>query len=267
MSSIVADKPAEGVVRITFDAPETRNAFTFEMYDALMAELNKLREDLDTRVVILTGTGKGFCSGHNLSSKPSADWWPPEWGRGQGGMRASARISAVPQLVRQLPQPVIAAVNGAAAGLGYALALASDICIAAKSAKFVNAFYNSGCGAEMGFSWLLPRAVGIQRAAELLYTGRPVMAEEAERIGLCLRAVDDDKLMDAALEIADGIAMHSPMAVQLTKQTFQMNLETANYQSALRIESRAVFMMQGSEDLAERQASVREKRKPKYKNR
>lgn len=267
MSLIVADKPAEGVVRITFNAPETRNAFTFEMYDQLMVELNKVREDLDTRVVILTGTGKGFCSGHNLSSKPTADWWPPEWGMAQGGLRASARISQVPITVRQLPQPVIAAVNGAAAGLGYALALASDICIAAKSAKFVNAFYNSGCGAEMGFSWLLPRAVGIQRAAELLYSGRPVGAEEAERIGLCLKAVEDDKLMDAALEIADSIAQHSPMAVMLTKQTFQMNLETANYQSAVRIESRAVFMMQGTEDVVERRNAVREKRRPKYKNR
>jgi enoyl-CoA hydratase len=267
MAGIIVDNPAEGVRRITFNDPETRNAFSYDMYEQTFAALNDLKEDLDTRVLILTGAGKGFCSGHNLAKPPPADWLPPEWGRLQGGQRMSGRISSIPLTIRALPQVVICAVNGAAAGLGYALALVSDVTIAAQSAKFVNAFHNAGAGCEMGFSWLLPRAVGIQRAAEILFSARAVLPDEAERIGMILRAVPDDKLMDEALALAESFKMQSPADIMLTKRSFHINLETPSYAAAVQIESRAVFMLNGTEDLMERHKAAAEKRKPKYRNR
>lgn len=267
MSKLLVDNPAEGVRRITFNDPDTRNALSYDMYEQTFAALNALKEDLDTRVLIITGNGKGFCSGHNLAAPVPPDWYPPEYGRLQGGQRMSGRISQIPLTIRQLPQVVICAVNGSAAGLGYALALVSDVTIAAHSAKFVNAFHNAGAGAEMGFSWLLPRAVGIQRAAEILFSARAVLPDEAERIGMIWKAVPDDKLMEEALTLAESFKGQSPADIMLTKRTFHINLETASYANAVQIESRAVFMLNGTEDLLERHAAAKEKRKPKYKNR
>src|SRR5262249_41744494 len=153
-------------------------------------------------VVILTGTGKGFCAGHDLKAGGKPAWVSPDLGRAQFARFALSELARIPLLMRGLPQPVICAVNGTTAGLGYSLALAADLTLAARSAKFVNSFHNAATGHELGMSYMLPRAVGSQRAAELLYTSRSVMADEAERIGLILRAVDEDKLMDATLEVA-----------------------------------------------------------------
>ena len=146
--------------------------------------------------------------------------------------------------MRQLPQPIICAVNGAAAGAGFALALASDLCIAAKSAKFVNSIHNAGTGHEFGMSYLLPRAIGTQRAAEILFTTRPVPAEEAERIGLVLRAVPDEELMNVALEIANILA-NVPMGIWLTKQSLWVNQGVGSLETAIEMESRGVFSRAG----------------------
>jgi enoyl-CoA hydratase len=267
MADILIDEPLAGVRRLTLNRPEKLNAFTFDMYAEYQDALRALKHDSSVRVVILTGAGKGFCSGHDLTGGGKPKWIDdPEMGRMYYGKHAISEINALPVLMRQLPQPIICAVNGAAAGAGFALALASDICIAARSAKFVNSIHNAGTGHELGMSYLLPRAVGTQRAAEILYTTRPVLADEAERIGLVLRAVPDEQLIDAALEIAQGILANVPMGIWLTKQSLWINQNAGSLEAAIELESRAVAVAQATQDAAEKRQSFLEKRPPKFTN-
>lgn len=263
--SILLDEPAAGVRRITLNRPDARNAFTFEMYDRLLAVLEDLRLDLKTRVVILTGAGKAFCTGHDLrGAGPN-----PEVAAGLSGMYASkrfmSRLARIPVTLRALPQPVIAAINGTVAGIGYSLCLAADMAIAAQSAKFVNAIHNAGTGHELGLSYMLPRQIGNQRAAEILYTARPVPADEAERIGLVLRAVPDADLMPEALSLAERIAVNTPIGIWMTKQSLWLNQAAGSLEAAIELEHRAVHIAQATEDAAEKRKSFLEKRPPNFK--
>jgi enoyl-CoA hydratase/carnithine racemase len=267
MADILVDQPQEGVKRLTLNRPQQLNAFTFAMYSELIAILQSLRHDSKTRVVILTGSGKGFCAGHDLKSAGQPGWIDDaEQGKAYIGRHAMSEISSIPVLMRQAPQPIICALNGAAAGIGYTLALASDLCIAGRAAKFVNSFHNAGTGHELGMSYLLPRAVGTQRAAELLLTARPVLAEEAERIGLVLRVVPDEELMSSALELAGAILANVPLGVWLTKQSLWLNQGVGSLEAAIELESRAVVVAQATADAAEKRASFLEKRPPKFTN-
>lgn len=263
--TILIDEPAEGVKRITLNRPEALNAFTFAMYEAFIASLEGLRHDPAVRVIILTGAGKGFCSGHDTRNGGKPAWVAPGLGRIQSGKYTMDVLGGIPPLMRSMPQPIIAAVNGAAAGIGYSLALASDLCIAARSAKFVNVIHNAATGTELGMSYLLPRAVGTQRAAELLLTARPVLADEAERIGLVLRAVPDDRLMDEALKLADAIAVNSPVGIWLTKQSLWFNQSIGSLEAAIEFETRAVLASQATDDAAEKRLAATQKRRPKFK--
>lgn len=264
MADILIDEPAPGIQRITLNRPEALNAFTFDMYLELVQRLEALQLDSHTRVVILTGTGRGFCAGHDLKNGGQMSWVDPELGRMQKNKFGLTVLGKIPLLLRKLPQPVICAVNGTTAGLGYALALAADMTLAAKSAKFVNSFHNAATGHELGMSYLLPRAVGSQRAAEILFTARPVLAEEAERIGLILRAVDDAALMDAALELARSIAVNVPLGIWLTKQSLWLNQTAGSLEAAIEMENRAIAMSQATEDAAEKRKAFLEKREPGF---
>ncbi len=264
MTNILVDEPLEGVKRLTLNRPEAMNAFTFEMYGELIELLRGLRHDAATRVVVLTGAGRAFCSGHDLRTGGAPPWVDPEVGKMQHKKFAITELGQIPVLMRNLPQPVICAVNGAAAGMGYSLALASDLTLAARSAKFVNSIHNAATGHELGMSYLLPRAVGSQRAAEILYTARPVLADEAERIGLVLRMVDDDKLMDAALELAGNILLNVPLGIWMTKQSLWFNQSAGSLEAAIEFENRAVMVAQSSEDAAEKRKAFLEKRPPKF---
>jgi enoyl-CoA hydratase len=266
MADILAERTAEGVVTLTLNRPDALNAFSFSMYEELIALLEGLRHDAGARVVILTGAGRAFCAGHDLRSGGPAPWVAPELGKPYAAKHSITRIAQIPLLMRSIPQPVIAAVNGAAAGIGFAFALAADLCLVARSAKFVNAIHNAGTGHELGMSWLLPRAVGTQRAAEILLTSRPVLADEAERIGLALRAVDDGKLLEEAHSLADAICANVPLGIWLTKQSLWMNQGVGSLEAACEIEARAVFMAQQTEDAAEKRQAFVNKRPPKFSN-
>jgi enoyl-CoA hydratase len=266
MSDILCERTPDGVVTLTLNRPESLNAFSFGMYEELIGILEGLRHDASARVVILTGAGRAFCAGHDLKSGGPAPWVDPALGKPYAAKHSITRIAQIPLLMRAIPQPVIAAVNGAAAGIGFAFALAADLCLVARSAKFVNAIHNAGTGHELGMSWLLPRAVGAQRAAEILYTSRAVPADEAERIGLALRAVEDEKLMDEARALAASICANVPLGIWLTKQSLWLNQGVASLEAACEIEARAVFMAQASEDAAEKRQSFMEKRSPRYRN-
>src|SRR3954468_14735228 len=182
------------------------NAITFQMFDEMHDLCRGLLSDKDARAVVITGAGRGFCAGLDLDDAETLpDMTPHEMMLGQQHW-AGAFVN-----FHELPQPVIAAVHGAAAGGGMGLALAADIRLASPEARFNAAFVRIGLTAgDVGVSWALPRVVGLGRAAEMMFTGRFVDAEEAERIGLVNRVVPADQLLDAALEMAEQIAANSP---------------------------------------------------------
>ncbi len=264
MADIETDTPAAGVQRITLNRPEALNALTFDMYETLIGIFETIRFDPTIHAVILTGAGRAFCAGHDVRAGGTARWVAPDQGVMQTKRAMLGRMGALPVLMRSLPQPIIAAVNGAAAGAGYSLALAADLTVAARSAKFVNAYHNAGTGHEFGLSYLLPRAIGTQRAAELLLTGRPVLAEEAAAIGLVLRAVDDAELQPAALALAAQILTNSPIGTQLTKQSMRLNETAGSLDAALEMENRAILISQATADSAEKRKAFAERRPPHF---
>ena len=262
--NFLIDQPAEGVKRITINRPDSMNAFTFPMYKEFVELLNQTRYEPRTRVLILTATGRGFCTGHDLKAGGTADWIPEGVGKAFHTRYAMSVIASIPVLMRNLPQPIICGVNGTVAGMALAFPLASDITIAAKSAKFVNSIHNAGSGAELGISYLLPRAVGAQRAAEILYTARPVLADEAERIGMVLKTVPDEELQSACLEVARNITVNVPMGVWVTKQALWHNMNAGSLEQAIEMETRGVFMAQSTDDKVEKQKAFFEKRAPNF---
>jgi enoyl-CoA hydratase len=266
-ATIDVSTPFAGCCRIALARPDALNAFSYAMYREFTSALDALRYDPKVHVVILTGQGRAFCAGHDTRNPGEADWTPDDLGKAYRSRMLLGEINRLPIAMRSLPQPIIAAVNGAAAGLGFALAVAADIAIAGRSAKFVNALHNAGTGHEIGLSYMLPRAIGTQRAAELLLSSRPVLSDEAERIGLVLRAVDDDKLEQEAEALARSIAENAPIGVYLTKQSLWLNQDVGSLEAAIEMESRAVFMAQTTEDVAEKRAAFLAKRKPRFSGR
>lgn len=264
MADILRDTPLEGVCRLTLNRPDALNSLTFAMYAELLDHLEAVRYDHDVRVVVLTGAGRAFCAGHDIRAAGTPEWVAEGLGKAQFQRRVMDKLGQIPVLMQALPQPVICAVNGVAAGTGYALALAADMTLAARSAKFVNAFHNAGTGHELGFSYLLPRLVGLQRAAELTLTGRPVVAEEAAAIGLVLRCVDDADLMNDTLALAEAVMVNSPIGIALTKSSLRSNVDAPSLAAAIELENRAIFMSQSSADTAEKRKAFIEKRPPRF---
>jgi enoyl-CoA hydratase len=262
--NFVIDEPVEGVRRITINRPESMNAFTFPMYRELLDLLEVIKFDPRVRVVIFTATGRGFCTGHDLKAGGAPDWIPEGLGKAYHSRYAMSVIGAIPVALRNLPQPVICGVNGTVAGMALAFPLACDIAIAARSAKFVNAIHNAGSGAELGLSYLLPRAVGAQRAAEILLTARPILSDEAERIGMVLKTVADEDLQESCLEIAKNIVVNVPMGIWVTKQSLWMNQNAGSLEQAMEFESRGVFLAQSMDDKTEKQKAFFEKRPPNF---
>lgn len=263
--TILVDTPMEGIRRLTLNRPGTLNACTWEMYQWLLDTLADIRLDPSVRAVILTGAGRGFCSGHDLKNAGPSPHDRDGFGSAFNKRNSLRWLGAIPIAMRNLPQPIISAINGVVAGVGYTLALASDMCVAGRSARFINTIHNAATGTELGLSYMLPRAIGSQRAAELLLTSRPVDAEEAERIGLVLRTVDDDMLMEEALKIARGVIANVPMGVELTKQSLWLNQSAGSLESAMELENRAVQIAQATQDAGEKRAAFLEKRTPQFK--
>src|ERR1700692_651064 len=209
---VLVDRPRPEVAVVTLNRPERLNALTSEMLTRIYEVLEGLGRDATCRVIIVTGAGRGFWGGGDLRDYPPPDWVPTDVGPLHSNMYQQKSVAELVPRMRALPQPVIAAVNGPAAGAGYALALGADLRVAASSAVFVDAFVKIGAsGAEMGLSWLLQRIVGATRAAEIVLTGRRVDGDEAARIGLVLETVPDGAVVDAALALADQIIVNTPL--------------------------------------------------------
>ena len=239
---------------------------TAELVESLHDHIRDIAGDPPARVVILTGSGRGFCAGLDLRGYGTAPH-TEHLGRTQAGFAVQKHIASLIPAMRSLPQPVIAAVNGPAAGGGFALVLGSDIRLSARSAKYNAAFIRIGLSAcDIGTSWLLPRIVGVARAQELMLTGRVFDAEEAYRIGLVVDLLDDDTLMDAALAKAAEIMRNSPFGVALTKEGMWGALEIPGLQNAIDIENRQQIMASATADHREAMAAFVERRSPLYTN-
>jgi enoyl-CoA hydratase len=269
MSQILLEVIDEGVARITLNRPDSLNAFTYSMYGELLQALEGIRYDPAIRVVILTGAGRGFCAGADTSGAAGLpDWVPDSMAPAERNRAIMDVLGRLPSALHSLPQPVIGAINGAAAGVGYALALSCDVCLTTKTAKFLPAFHNTGTGSEFGASWLLPKLVGLQAAMEILLTGRMMLGEEAAGIGLCLRAFEDPEALNlAALDMARQICSNVPRAVTLAKQSVWTNLSVGSFGAALEVELRAISLAASCDDAKEKRASVAERRAPKFVNR
>jgi len=239
---VLVDEPAEHVRRLVLNRPEELNAMTAELCEALHGELRRAGAERSVRAVILTGAGRGFCAGldlHGYGAAPGNDGSDAPRDR----LANQEHMSRLVLQLRELPQPVIAAVNGPAAGFGLALALGCDIRLAAREAVFRVAFINIGVSnCDMGTSWLLPRLIGASRAHELMLTGRRLAADEALRIGLVADVVDADGLEARALDAARHIAALAPWGVQLTKRGMWSALEVPSERVAIEYEDRQQIM-------------------------
>jgi enoyl-CoA hydratase len=247
--SLTIETPAPGVTLVRLNRPERLNAINEEMQTELHELCTAIGADRDVRVVVLTGTGRGFCAGIDLRdfgpSMVAAD--DPAIER----LRFQERMASLPQALRALPQPVVAAVNGPAVGGGLALCLASDVRICAASASFGNAAILLGLsGAEMGMSYYLPRIVGLSVAADWMLTGRTVSSDEAYHRGLVSELFDDDQLLERALALASQIAAHSPLGVQLTKRALQTNTDAPDLSAAIDVENRNQVITHATDEAA-----------------
>lgn len=266
MDVVVRSEPAPGIVQLTLNRPDKLNAMTGELVQSLHEHLDAIAVDPVARVVILTGEGRGFCAGLDLGGYGTAPH-TEHLGRTQAGFAVQKHIATLMPKLRSLPQPVIAAVNGPAAGGGFALVLGSDIRLAARSAKFNAAFIRIGLSAcDIGTSWVLPRLVGAARAQELMLTGRVFDAEEAYRIGLVVDLLDDDALMDAALTKAHEVMRNAPFGVALTKEGMWGALEIPAMQNAIDLENRQQIMASATADHREAMVAFLERRPPDYTN-
>src|SRR5438477_215866 len=241
-SLLLVDEPAKHIRRLTLNRPEQLNAMTAELCQALHDELSAIGRDRSCRAVVLTGAGRGFCAGldlHGYGAAPENDGSDEPRDRLANQQHMSTLILGL----RALPQPVIAAVNGPAAGFGLALALGCDIRFAAPEAVFRAAFINIGVSnCDMATSWLLPRLIGASRAHELMLTGRRVGAEEALHMGLVAGVAGEERLAERALEAAVQIASLAPWGVRLTKRGAWTALEIPSEQAAVEYEDRQQIM-------------------------
>jgi enoyl-CoA hydratase/carnithine racemase len=250
----------DGIVIFTLSRPERLNALTIPLYHALAGFFSKEQDNAETRCVIMTGAGRGFCSGGDvheiigaLQKKPMRE------------ILAFTRLTG--ELIgnmRSFDRPVISAINGIAAGAGAVLALASDFRIMAESASLSFLFTKVGLtGADMGAGYLLPRAVGLARATEILMLGEPVPAKAAEAMGLANQVVAAERVLPAARELAGKLAAGPLLALRMTKKMLEAEW-TMSLRPALEAEAQAQALLMMGEDHAESYRAIQEKRPPKF---
>jgi enoyl-CoA hydratase len=249
--TVSVQHPRAGVVVVGFNRPKRLNAIDAAMAGELKQIFAALTADASVNAVVVTGAGRGFCSGIDMRDfgpgQPQAN--DPAIDR----LRFQEAMAALPQAICDMPQPVIAAVNGPCVGAGLAMCLAADIRICSTAATFANAAILLGLsGAEMGMSYFLPRIVGTSVAADWMLTGRTVPAEEADRRGLVSQVVAPGVLLDHAIDLATRIAELAPLGVQLTKRAIQVNTDAAGLKAALELENRNQVLSHATDDAAAR---------------
>jgi enoyl-CoA hydratase/carnithine racemase len=253
----------DGIATLTLDRPDTLNSLTFEVYAELRDTFRALEDERDVRAVVITGAGRGFCSGGSVHEiiGPLFEMSPAE------RLAFTRMTGALIGAIRALRKPVVGAINGVAAGAGAVVALACDFRVMSEKAKIAFLFVKVGlAGADMGAAWLLPQVVGLARATELLMLGEPVVAEEALRIGLTNRVVAPEQVLPTARALAAQLARGPVFALGMTKELLnrepQLTLE-----AALEAEAQAQQICMATRDFREAYEAFVAKREPKFEGR
>lgn len=267
-SYVVVERPAPEVALVRLNRPERMNSMSFDVMVPLREALAGVRDDNTVRAVVLTGAGRGFCSGADQSGERGR--MPNTTGLTQAtvALRAMEILDDIVLALRGLHQPVIAAVNGPAIGGGLCLALACDIRVASHDAYFRAAGINNGLTAsELGLSYLLPRAIGSSRAFEIMLTGRDVAAAEAERIGLVSATVEQEDLETTCVVMAQQIAAFSRPGVELTKRTLWSSLDAASLAQHMQAEGLGqLYVRLMTQNFEEAVAARKEGRPPEFRD-
>jgi enoyl-CoA hydratase/carnithine racemase len=260
LTTLSLERPIPGVVIMRLDRPEKLNALNETMFAELREAATTIADDTTIRAVVITGSGRGFCTGFDLEDAPGLrDLTPTEM------LRFQERAASAVLAIHQLPQPVIAALNGPAVGGGLSLALACDIRIASASAKLCAIFVRGGFSAgDLGCSWFLPRIVGLGAAVELVTTARAIDAQEALQIGLVNHVVEPDALLETALQTAGQIAANSPTAVRSSLRAVYAAVDAPSLRAHVELENRGQAMLSRGDDVAEALAAAAERRAPAF---
>lgn len=257
METLVVERREDGVVTVTLNRPQKKNAINAKMWDELIEVFTGVGENDADRVLVLTGAGDGFCSGADLGGETGAE---------RHQLQRMHHINRVALALHAIPKPVIAKVNGVAAGAGLNLALGCDLIVASERARFSEIFARRGLTVDLGGSWLLPRLIGLHRAKELILLADILDAKEAERIGLVNRVTPHDELDafvdDWARRLAAGPPLALAMSKRLLNNTFSMTLS-----EALDAEGMAQSVNFGSKDTREAIQAFLEKRQPTFRGR
>lgn len=246
---------ADGIATITLNRPQAYNAFTAGLHGELIAALKRAERDEAARCIVLTGAGKAFCSGQDLREAAPAD---------SIGALVRERYNPLIMKLRTMPKPIIAAVNGVAAGAGMSLALACDLRVAVDSARFIAAFANVGLAPDSGMSYLLPRLIGSARALELCMTGGTLDAATAYSYGMLNAVASAEEFPAAVRQLADRLANGPAIAIGLIKRSFEY-AAGATLEQALDYEAQAQQIAGMSAEHAEGVLAFREKRPPKFR--
>lgn len=262
MSDTILVETGHGVTTLTLNRPERLNSFTVEMHGALAAAFDAIEKDNACRAVLITGAGRGFCAGQDLSDRAVAPSSPAQ--RRDVGESLENRYNPLARRMRALPKPIIIAVNGVAAGAGANFALHGDIVLAARSAKFIQSFAKIGLLPDCGGTWTLTHLLGEARAKALAMLAEPLSAEKAAEWGLIWKAVDDQALMDEAMTMARHLAQQPTQALAAIKQAIHA-AATAPLTQQLDHERDAQRNLGFSDDYAEGVAAFMEKRAPVFR--
>jgi enoyl-CoA hydratase/carnithine racemase len=253
----------DGIATLTLNRPERLNALGGTLRQDLHDAVTRAGADPEVRVMVVTGAGKGFCSGGDVKAM----------GEAKAGQRERPLLEKIAPgrdrtllAMREAPQPIIAAVNGAAAGAGMNLALGCDLRIASTAAKFTQAFVKRGLHPDWGGTYFLPRVVGMAKACEMIFTGEVIDAAEALRLGIVSRVVAPEELLPTAYEVARRIAAGPPVAIRLAKRSLYAN-EDLDLRGALQMETMAQNICFETEDATEGIRAFGEKRAPIFKGR
>ena len=255
METLLVDRAPSGVVTLTLNRPERKNAMNRVMFDELLQVFREIDASTADRVLVITGAGDAFCSGADLSDRGS-DTRPP-----------LARLHWVADIalsLHRLPKPVIAKVNGVAVGAGMNLALGCDLIVASEQARFSEIFVRRGLSVDFGGSWLLPRLIGLHRAKELAFFGDVISAKEAAELGLVNRVVAPAQLDAFVADWADRLAAGPPLALSMTKRLLT-NSFAVSMDEALEAEGLSQTVNIKTDDTAEAIRAFLEKREPKFK--
>lgn len=251
---------SDGVARITLNRPDRLNSFTVEMHEEVQTALDEIEKAENVRTLLLTGAGRGFCAGQDLSDRAVA----PGGDAVDLGESVEKRYNPLIRRLTSLPFPVVCAVNGVAAGAGASVAFACDIVLAAKSSKFIMSFANIGLVPDSGSSWTLPRLAGQARALGMALTGEPIVAEQAAKWGLVWKCVDDEALVDEANALVGKFSSAPTRGLAETKKLIRTAF-TRTLDEQLDLERDKMRELGFSDDYKEGVDAFMNKRKPQFK--